>query len=277
MLDPSKYQNRKIRLKDEGASEGEVTEIDFAGSGVSVAVSGETATVTIPGGVGSVAWGDVTGTVADQTDLQSALDAKQASDSDLTAIAALSPSNDDVVQRKAGAWTNRTPAQLKTDLALAKADVGLANVDNTSDASKPVSTATQTALDLKANDADVVHDTGNETIGGVKTFSSDPIIPDEAYGAGWNGVLEPPTKNAVYDKLEALSGYAIYGEGASPTTNVDATTYYYGAVSFVGTTAEGAHRLYIPKAGTIKSAYITYTNATATVGTHVLNERFHAN
>ena len=32
-----------------------------------------------------------------------------------------------------------------------KSDVGLSNVDNTSDASKPVSTATQTALNLKAN------------------------------------------------------------------------------------------------------------------------------
>lgn len=40
-------------------------------------------------------------------------------DSDLTAIAALSPSNDDIVQRKAGAWTNRTIAQLLTDLAAA--------------------------------------------------------------------------------------------------------------------------------------------------------------
>ena len=34
--------------------------------------------------------------------------------------------------------------------ALTKTSVGLANVDNTSDANKPVSTATQTALDLKA-------------------------------------------------------------------------------------------------------------------------------
>jgi hypothetical protein len=35
--------------------------------------------------------------------------------------------------------------------ALTKSSVGLGNVDNTSDANKPVSTATQTALDLKAN------------------------------------------------------------------------------------------------------------------------------
>ena len=37
-------------------------------------------------------------------------------DSDLTAIAALSPSNDDVVQRKSGVWTKRTMPQLMVDL-----------------------------------------------------------------------------------------------------------------------------------------------------------------
>lgn len=48
-----------------------------------------------------------------------------------------------------------TYAALKTAMAFVKADVGLGNVDNTSDASKPVSTATQTALDLKADDSDL--------------------------------------------------------------------------------------------------------------------------
>jgi hypothetical protein len=101
------------------------------------------------GGGGAGAWGDITGTLSAQTDLQSALNAKQASDADLTTFAGLSPSNDDLLQRKAGAWANRTPAQVKTDLALVKGDVGLGNVDNTSDANKPVSSATQTALDAK--------------------------------------------------------------------------------------------------------------------------------
>jgi hypothetical protein len=80
---------------------------------------------------------------------QAALDGKQPLDSDLTAIAALASANDSVMQRKAGAWTGRTPAQLKTDLVLTKTDVGLGNVDNTADSAKPVSTATQTALDGK--------------------------------------------------------------------------------------------------------------------------------
>lgn len=43
----------------------------------------------------------------------------QAYDSDLDAIAALAPSNDALIQRKAGAWTSRTVAQLLVDLAAA--------------------------------------------------------------------------------------------------------------------------------------------------------------
>lgn len=39
------------------------------------------------------------------------------------------------------------------NIDLTKSDVGLSNVDNTSDANKPVSTATQTALNLKENSA----------------------------------------------------------------------------------------------------------------------------
>ena len=44
--------------------------------------------------------------------------------------------------------TNKT---LVTPLGIVKADVGLGSVDNTTDLNKAVSTATQTALDLKAN------------------------------------------------------------------------------------------------------------------------------
>ncbi len=43
----------------------------------------------------------------------------QPKDSDLTAIAALTGTNDNVIQRKSGAWTERTMAQLATDLAAA--------------------------------------------------------------------------------------------------------------------------------------------------------------
>jgi hypothetical protein len=49
--------------------------------------------------------------------------------------------------------TNKTLTApvINSPTGIVKADVGLGNVDNTSDANKPVSTAQQTALDLKAN------------------------------------------------------------------------------------------------------------------------------
>lgn len=53
---------------------------------------------------------------------------------------------------------------LKSSLNLTRADVGLSNVDNTSDANKPVSIATQTALNLKADETDLqnhINDTAN--------------------------------------------------------------------------------------------------------------------
>lgn len=65
----------------------------------------------------TLAQSQVTGLVTD-------LGNKQPLDGDLTTIAGLTPSNDDFMQRKAGAWANRTIAQVKTDLAYTAADVG---------------------------------------------------------------------------------------------------------------------------------------------------------
>lgn len=89
--------------------------------------------------------------ISDTTGLQTALDGKQPLDSDLTAIAALT-----TTAYGRGLLTLANVAALKTSLSLAKADVGLANVDNTTDAAKPVSTAQQAALDLKANLSDTI-------------------------------------------------------------------------------------------------------------------------
>lgn len=101
-----------------------------------------------------------TADVPTQTDFEDLIDSYQDVDADLTAIAALTPSNDDFLQRKAGAWTSRTVADVKTDLAIN-------NVDNTSDSDKPVSTAQQTALNLKVD---------KETFTSV-TFA-DPLVLD---------------------------------------------------------------------------------------------------
>lgn len=87
-------------------------------------------------------------------------------------------------------------------VALAKGDVGLANADNTSDMDKPVSTATQTALNGK------VSTTGNQTIAGTKTFSSALITQSgtsiggvlHLTGVGFpNGVVSAPIGSVYID------------------------------------------------------------------------------
>lgn len=81
------------------------------------------------GGGGPAAWGNITGVLTDQADLLAALNAKEP----VIAAGTLSQY-----------WRGD-----KTWQTLNKAAVGLANVDNTSDVNKPISTAAQTALDGK--------------------------------------------------------------------------------------------------------------------------------
>ena len=57
----------------------------------------------------------------------------EAHDSDLTTIAGLSPANDDFLQRKSGAWTNRTPTQARKDLGAPLVMTGGTQMSHTGD------------------------------------------------------------------------------------------------------------------------------------------------
>ena len=54
------------------------------------------------------------------------------------------------------------------------------------------------AVASKANDSDVVHNTGNETIGGVKTFSSFPVTPSSVPTANY----QVANKKYIDDKVK---------------------------------------------------------------------------
>ena len=70
-----------------------------------------------------------------------------------------------------GAWTDSVATPIA---ALTKSSVGLGNVDNTSDAAKPVSTATQTALDAKQ--ATLVSGTNIKTINGSSVLGAGDLV-----------------------------------------------------------------------------------------------------
>jgi hypothetical protein len=132
--------------------------------------------------------------------------------------------------------------------AVTKTQVGLSNVDNTSDANKPISTATQTALNLKAPldspaftgtptvptavagtstiqasstafvqqelTSQAVKLTGAQTVAGVKTFSSGVNTPSI------NGGPLAGTRNRIIN-----GNFAINQRGVSGTVTLAAGAY----------------------------------------------------
>lgn len=117
----------------------------------------------VGGGGGS--WGEIGGTLSDQGDLQAALNAKSpvghnhdaAYDSIGAAAAAVAahvaagdphPQYTTAAEASSAAPVQSVAAKTGA-VTLVKGDVGLGSVDNTSDVGKPVSTAQQTALNLK--------------------------------------------------------------------------------------------------------------------------------
>ena len=107
----------------------------------------------------------------------------------------------------AGVPEVNTLATLKTDLALVKGDVGLGSVDNTTDAGKPVSTAQQTALDLKANLAS-------------PTFTGNPLAPTPTSGDNDTSIATTAFVKAAIDERKATISFIIDGGGAAITTGV---------------------------------------------------------
>jgi len=94
------------------------------------------------------------------------------------------------------------------------------------------------ALRAAGSDVAIVSSTGVTVTGFVK-------VTDEAYGAGWNGSVEVPTKNAVYDKIESLvvggGGVSSFNTrtGAITLSSSDVTT----ALTFTPANASHTHAI----------------------------------
>lgn len=72
-------------------------------------------------------------------------------DTDLQAIGALTPANDDFIQRKSGVWMNRNIAQVKSDLSLAGSNTGDQTISITGDVTAPGSTGALAATVTRLN------------------------------------------------------------------------------------------------------------------------------
>lgn len=121
---------------------------------------------------------------------------------------------------------------ITTPTGIVKGDVGLGNVDNTSDANKPVSTATQTALDGKQPlDADLtaiaaLSSTGIARRTGTNTWSAGTAVANSELATAADGTIKSnisgssaaPSDNtisAVLDKLFGTTQGSVIYRGAS--------------------------------------------------------------
>lgn len=135
------------------------------GYGLAEIEAGDTLDPTFVPPPSSMPWGGITGALSSQTDLQSALNAKQAAGSYATAAQGMLA--DSALQ----------PAGNGSGLAgITKTQVGLGSVDNTGDTAKPVSTAQQAALDAKAPQPIVTLVV--PTTGQTQTFTTAANKPD---------------------------------------------------------------------------------------------------
>jgi hypothetical protein len=118
--------------------------------------------------------------------------------------------------------TNKTLTSpvINTPTGITKSDVGLGNVDNTADSNKPVSTATQTALDLKLALA-------GGTMTGAITLHADPSSSLHAATKQYvdntaSGVIaKPQVLGATTANIDATYSNGTAGVGATLTHNTN--------------------------------------------------------
>lgn len=120
---------------------------------------------------------------------------------------------DSATQAKINSTGGVTSVNTRTGaVTLAKSDVGLANVDNTADTAKPVSTATQTALDGKA---DTSH---NHTASDVSDFTE---VSQDIIGST---IVAGSNINVTYNDSLGEVTIAATATGGTNATNLSAST-----------------------------------------------------
>lgn len=157
----------------------------------------------------STSWGLITGNITNQTDLKNALDAK----------APLA-----------------SPTFTGTVSGITKSMVGLGNVDNTTDLLKPISTATQSALDLK-------YDTSNP-FGFITSSALSNYVPYTGSSQNLNLGSKNLIVNNIFDgfssitasgtqivlTIDSVPSYLVNGSGGQTIKLPNATTIPNGTV-----------------------------------------------
>lgn len=126
---------------------------------------------------------------------------------------------------------------------ITKANIGLGNVDNTSDANKPISTATQTALDLKADLTDIAN------------FITKSVNDLTYY---YNKTEIDGKITTINNNISKIPKFAIEVVENLPTSNISPTTIYIKKTSTT-------------ESGNLYTEYIYVNDAWEELGTQTLD------
>lgn len=185
---------------------------------------------------------------------------------ELHGVSVPSPSNNNVLKFNSatGLWENGT---------IAKSEVGLSNVDNTSDANKPVSTATQTALNSKVDKV-----TGKQLSTEDYTTSEKTKLVGIATGATANSTDAQLRDRATHTGTQAISTISglqtaldakiskIFSNLWSIAPSAGITNYS----TFLGSSLSAENNVQIPaKAGTYRN-FVFRTRSAGTAFTITL-------
>ena len=172
---------------------------------------------------------------------------------------------------------------LSGNITLAKADIGLTNVDNTSDADKPVSTAQQTALDGKFTQRTITGTTNQITVTNGDGVSGNPTLSlpqdihtgaNPTFAGATIGAATSTTDGAVYATNDFVGVYdtgtsTYYGFSGNinpPASNMVSWGGYYSGMGMKATTSDTSTAVFVLRKSNGSDIIKIYDN-----GTHIIS------
>jgi hypothetical protein len=209
------------------------------------------------GSSGGASWGTISGTLSNQTDLNSALAGKSATGhghaiSDTTglqtALDGKSATGHTHSYEPANANIQSHISSTSNPHTVTKAQVGLGSVDNTADTAKPVSTAQQTALDGKQPLATVLTNT-TAAFTTAQESKLSGIAASATVGATWGSNIT--SQPSIVAQAEAEAGTAT-------TERIWTAERVKQAIAALG--GSGSGQSFVKAAGALDSTAVSNSN-----------------
>ena len=179
---------------------------------------------------------------------------------DITVDSSLSSTSENPVQNKvinsalSGKVSTTTTVNghsLSSNVTVTKSDVGLGNVDNTSDKAKPISTATQTALDGKQAAITSSNKLSASLVDGLSTVATSGSYSDLSN----KPTIPAPANNGMLDIQKNGTTVATFGanEATLITANIEVPTKVSELTNDAGYTTNTGTVTSVKTNGTIKN------------------------